>query len=74
MGALKFVKAVYGGVREYGQQSRAANMEAEHKLSGTFGGSSTEADATRVAVEAQRIKKERNQSMMNSIRKHLMLQ
>ena len=74
MGALKFAKAVYSGVKEYGQQSRMANMEAEHNLSGTFGDSSTEADATRVAVETQRIKKERNQSMMNSIRKHLMLQ
>lgn len=71
MGALKFIRGVYGGVKEYGQQRMAANMEAERNLSGTFGGSSTEADVMRVAAETDRIKKERGVSLRSSLRRHL---
>ena len=74
MGALKFVRAVYGGMREHGRQSAQANRDAERNLSGTFGGSSTEADAMRVADETKRLKKERGISLRNSVRKHLNLE
>ena len=74
MGAIKFVRAVYSGVREHGRQSAQANRDAERNLSGTFGGASTEADAQRVMDETQRLKKERGVSLRNSVRKHLNIQ
>ena len=74
MGALKFVKAVYRGVSEYGAQSAQANRDADRNLRGTYGGASTEADAMRVADETKRLKKERGVSLRNSVRKHLNLE
>lgn len=74
MGVLKYVGGVYRAVSEYGSQVAQANKDAERNLSGTFGGSSTEGDAMRVADETQRLKKERNISLRNSLRTHLRMQ
>ncbi len=74
MGAIKFVRAVYRGVSEYGAQSAQANRDADRNLRGTYGGASTEADAQRVMDETQRLKKERGISLRNSVRKHLNIQ
>ena len=71
MGALRYIKGIYKGVREHGQMSAQANRDAERNLSGTFGGSSTQADAERVAEETKRLKRERGVSLRASVRKHL---
>lgn len=73
MGTFSFIRGVYKGVREYGQQSAAINREVDINLRPTYGNSSTQADAERVADETRRIKKERGVTLRNSIRRNLKL-
>lgn len=67
----KVAKAVGAGVKDYGEKHKAANMEAEKNLSGTFGNSSTSNDASRVAKETSRIMKERGHTLRGSVRSKL---
>lgn len=67
-------KAVGAGVVDYGKKHKAANMQAEKNLAGTFGNSSQAADVQRVAKETRRIKKEQGISLRNSIRSKLELE
>ena len=64
-------KAVASGLVDYSRKMKEINVQAERNLSGTYGNSSTDADAQRVASEIQRLKKERNVSLRNSIRSNL---
>ena len=68
---VKVVKAVATGYGDYVQKVKGANKEAEARLKGSFGNSSTGADASRVAKEISKIKKERGISLRSSVRSKL---
>jgi hypothetical protein len=71
---FKTGKGVASGIVDYSRQMKEVNAQAEKNLSRSYGNSSTAADAQRVGEEIQRLKKERNISLKNSVRSKLGLQ
>lgn len=70
----KVGRALGAGVSDYGAKHKAANMQAEKNLKGTFGNASKASDVQRVANETRRIKKEQGVSLRSSIRSKLDLE
>ena len=68
---VKTTKAVGAGIKDYGDKRKVANAQASKNLAGTFGNSSTNIDAGRVAKETNRIMKEQGHTLRGSIRSKL---
>ena len=64
-------KAVASGYKDYSAQVKTANRDAEDKIRPTYGVASSNDDAERVTKETNRLKKERNVSLRNSVRSKL---
>lgn len=69
----KTVKGVGAGIVDYSRQMKDINMQAENNLRSKFGASQA-SDVQMLSSEMQRLKKERNVSLKNSIRSKLGLQ